>query len=112
MANANAAPAAPAANTNAAANANAAQNNAVAIADQQVPLAVNGQEDDQTQDDIQTIEDDNVPLASGGTAKDGIRNWWWWIAAGVAAITGKGVYDNQRRKPAKNKSDDSSENDK
>lgn len=111
MANANAA---PVANTNAAANANAnaAQNNAVAIADQQVPLAVNGQEDDQTQDDIQTIEDDNVPLASGGTAKDGIRNWWWWIAAGVAAITGKGVYDNQRRKPAKNKSDDSSENDK
>ena len=34
-------------------------------------------------------------------AKDGIRTWWWWIAAAVAAITGKGVYDNRRRKPEK-----------
>ena len=31
-----------------------------------------------------------------------------WIAAAVAAITGKGVYDNRRRKPAK--SDDSEDN--
>ena len=59
-------------------------------------------------DNLQNIEDEDTPLAAGGTAKDGIKTWWWWIAAAVAAITGKGVYDNRRRKPAK--SDDSEDN--
>ena len=92
------APAANAANT---ANAAAAQNN-VNIADQQVPLAVN----DDTTDDITEIEDEETPLASNGTAKDGLKNWWWWIAGAVAAVVGKGAYDSQRRKPAKNKNSD------
>lgn len=59
------------------------------------------------EDNLQNIEDEDTPLAAGGTAKDGIKTWWW-IAAAVAAITGKGVYDNRRRKPAK--SDDSEDN--
>ena len=67
------------------------------IQDAQVPLAVNEDEDN-----LQNIEDEDTPLAAGGTAKDGIKTWWGWIAAAVAAITGKGVYDNRRRKPAKN----------
>lgn len=71
--------------------------------DAQVPLGVNEEEDN-----LQNIEDEDTPLAAGGTAKDGIKTWWWWIAAAVAAITGKGVYDNHRRKPAK--SDDSEDN--
>ena len=74
------------------------------IQDAQVPLAVNEDEDN-----LQNIEDEDTPLAAGGTAKDGIKTWWGWIAAAVAAITGKGVYDNRRRKPAKNdESDDES----
>ena len=73
------------------------------IQDAQVPLGVNEDEDN-----LQNIEDEDTPLAAGGTAKDGIKTWWWWIAAAVAAITGKGVYDNSRRKPAK--SDDSEDN--
>lgn len=73
------------------------------IQDAQVPLGVNEEEDN-----LQNIEDEDTPLAAGGTAKDGIKTWWWWIAAAVAAITGKGVYDNRRRKPAK--SDDSEDN--
>lgn len=73
------------------------------IQDAQVPLGVNEDEDN-----LQNIEDEDTPLAAGGTAKDGIKTWWWWIAAAVAAITGKGVYDNRRRKPAK--SDDSEDN--
>ena len=80
----------------------AAQN--TPIQDAQVPLAVNDDEDN-----LQNIEDEDTPLAAGGTAKDGIKTWWWWIATAVAAITGKGVYDNRRRKPAKNdESDDES----
>ena len=80
----------------------AAQN--TPIQDAQVPLGVNEEEDN-----LQNIEDEDTPLAAGGTAKDGIKTWWWWIAAAVAAITGKGVYDNRRRKPAKNdESDDES----
>lgn len=79
----------------------AAQN--TPIQDAQVPLAVNEEDDN-----LQNIEDEDTPLAAGGTAKDGIKTWWWWIAAAVAAITGKGVYDNRRRKPAK--SDDSEDN--
>ena len=67
------------------------------IQDAQVPLAVNEDEDN-----LQNIEDEDTPLAAGGTAKDGIKTWWGWIVAAVAAITGKGVYDNRRRKPAKN----------
>lgn len=73
------------------------------IQDAQVPLGVNEDEDN-----LQNIEDEDTPLAAGGTAKDGIKTWWWWIAAAVAAVTGKGVYDNRRRKPAK--SDDSEDN--
>ena len=80
----------------------AAQN--TPIQDAQVPLAVNEEDDN-----LQNIEDEDTPLAAGGTAKDGIKTWWWWIAAAVAAVTGKGVYDNRRRKPAKNdESDDES----
>ena len=58
------------------------------IQDAQVPLGVNEDEDN-----LQNIEDEDTPLAAGGTAKDGIKTWWWWIAAAVAAVTGKGVYD-------------------
>ena len=60
------------------------------------------------EDNLQNIEDEDTPLAAGGTAKDGIKTWWWWIAAAVAAITGKGFYDNRRRKPEKG---DNSEDD-
>lgn len=95
------APAAPVAPAPAAPAAPAAQN--TPIQDAQVPLAVNEEDDN-----LQNIEDEDTPLAAGGTAKDGIKTWWWWIAAAVAAITGKGVYDNRRRKPAK--SDDSEDN--
>ena len=84
---------APAAATPTAPAVPAAQDN-TPIQDPQVPLAVNEDEAD-----IHNIEDEDTPLAAGGTAKDGIRTWWWWIAAAVAAITGKGVYDNRRRKP-------------
>ena len=93
-------PVAPAAPAPAAPAAPAAQN--TPIQDAQVPLGVNEEEDN-----LQNIEDEDTPLAAGGTAKDGIKTWWW-IAAAVAAITGKGVYDNHRRKPAK--SDDSEDN--
>lgn len=83
------------------------------ITDEQVPLAVQDQAGDAISDQGTTsITDEQVPLAANTIAKDGVKTWWWWIAAAVAAITGKGAYDHQRRKPAKNDAEDSSNTDK
>ena len=87
-----------------------AQDNTTVITDEQVPLAV--QDQDANGQEIKSIEDESVPLAASGTAKDGLKTWWWWIAAAAAAITGKGAYDHQRRKPAKNDADDPSKDEK
>ena len=85
---------------------------AVAAHIEQVPLAVQDQAGDAISDQGTTsITDEQVPLAANAIAKDGVKTWWWWIAAAVAAITGKGAYDHQRRKPAKNDAEDSSNTD-
>ncbi|MGO5020339.1 hypothetical protein ACTQ32_10900 [Roseburia faecis] len=91
----------------------AAQADTTVITDEQVPLAVQDQAGDAISDQGTTsITDEQVPLAANAVAKDGVKTWWWWIAAAVAAITGKGAYDHQRRKPAKNDAEDSSDTDK
>ena len=91
----------------------AAQVDTTVITDEQVPLAVQDQAGDAISDQGTTsITDEQVPLAANAIAKDGVKTWWWWIAAAVAAITGKGAYDHQRRKPAKNDAEDSSDTDK
>ena len=100
----------PAATTDGTGITTAAQNPTTVIADEQVPLAVQDQGADGQE--IKSIEDESVPLAASGTAKDGLKTWWWWLAAAAAAITGKGAYDNQRRKPAKNDADDPSKEEK
>ena len=65
----------------------------VDIVDEEVPLAV--------VEDTEIIEEEETPLAE--KPRDGLKTWWWWIAAGVAGIAGKGVYDANRRRKNKNK---------
>ena len=89
---------APVGNITPAANAN----NVVNIADDNVPLAVNN-----TEDEVTNIEDEATPLAANAKQDEKVKTWWGWIVAAVAAVAGKGVYDHERRKPAKNNKDDS-----
>ena len=81
--------------------------NVVNIENEEVPLAVNENTDETTD-----IQDEETPLAANGKAADGLKTWWWWIAAAVAAVTGKGIFDRQRRKPVKNEESDDSKDQK
>ena len=81
--------------------------NVVNIDNEDVPLAVNDNSDEAT-----NIEDEETPLAANGKAADGLKTWWWWIAAAVAAVTGKGVFDRQRRKAVENDETDDSDKQK
>jgi hypothetical protein len=80
----------------------------VQIEDPEVPLIVNP-DDEPVEDDTPNtvIEDDETPKADNVKA-DGVKSWWWWLAAAAAAVTGKGVYDRQRRK-ATDSDDENSE---
>lgn len=60
-----------------------------------------------TEDEVTNIEDEATPLAANAKQDEKVKTWWGWIVAAVAAVAGKGVYDHERRKPAKNKKDDS-----
>ena len=81
--------------------------NVANIENEEVPLAVNENTDETTD-----IQDEETPLAANGKAADGLKTWWWWIAAAVAAVTGKGIFDRQRRKPVKNEESDDSKDQK
>ena len=92
----------------------APQEPVVDIEEEEVPLAVNTEEEvpgveiRNEETSVVEILDEETPLAAG-IGKDGIRNWWWWIAAAATAITGKGVYDHQRRKGTAKDKDESKE---
>ena len=47
-----------------------------------------------------------MPLAPGPGNADGSEKhtWWWWILVVIAAITGKSVYDLEKKK--RNATDD------
>ena len=100
-------PVAPVANI-AAANVPAGNNVAPAalttIEDDQVPLAVNNEDDADTDAndaaELTTIEDEEVAKAAGIPA-DGLQNAWGWIAGVAAVALGKGAVDIKARK-AKN----------
>jgi hypothetical protein len=94
-----------------AAGANADAAGAATIEDEQVPLAVNDEDDfaddaeviapenTNTANDtgIVGIEDEETPLAAS-TVAETHRKWYWWILLIIAAITGKTGYDKKHKK--------------
>ena len=67
----------------------------VEIEDEDVPLGVVDEEDT----GMVEIEDEETPLASGAKEEPSNRPWWLaLIATAVAAVTGKTVYDKNKKK--------------
>jgi hypothetical protein len=72
------------------------------ISDEQVPLAVRLDDGDETvtaDDSSITIEDEDTPLA---TTKSGLggRVWWYWILIIISLLTGKVAKDKHKEENA------------
>ena len=82
------------------------QANIVEVADEEVPLAV--EEDIDEEDDIAAntendneevkVEEEDVPLANQNLKDDKKNLWWWALVPIVAAIGGKTAYDKKHKK--------------
>lgn len=86
------------ANANAAADADADADTDVTIADEETPLAANGEQESTT------IADEETPLAAeAGTVEDTQQekmSWWWLLIIALLGVTGEEMYRRNKKKKA------------
>ena len=86
------------ANANAAADADADADTDVTIADEETPLAANGEQESTT------IADEETPLAAEAGAVEDTQqekmSWWWLLIIALLGVTGEEMYRRNKKKKA------------
>ena len=86
------------ANANAAADADADADTDVTIADEETPLAANGEQENTT------IADEETPLAAEAGAVEDTQqekmSWWWLLIIALLGVTGEEMYRRNKKKKA------------
>lgn len=86
------------ANANAAADADADADTDVTIADEETPLAANGEQESTT------IGDEETPLAAEAGAVENMQqekmSWWWLLIIALLGVTGEEMYRRNKKKKA------------
>ena len=86
------------ANANAAADADADADTDVTIADEETPLAANGEQESTT------IADEETPLAAEAGAVEDMQqekmSWWWLLIIALLGVTGEEMYRRNKKKKA------------
>lgn len=86
------------ANANAAADADADADTDVTIADEETPLAANGEQESTT------ISDEETPLAAEAGAVEDTQqekmSWWWLLIIALLGVTGEEMYRRNKKKKA------------
>lgn len=86
------------ANANAAADADADADTDVTIADEETPLAANGEQESTT------ISDEETPLAAEAGAVENMQqekmSWWWLLIIALLGVTGEEMYRRNKKKKA------------
>lgn len=86
------------ANANAAADADADADTDVTIADEETPLAANGEQESTT------IADEETPLAAEAGAVEDTQqekmSWWWLLIVALLGVTGEEMYRRNKKKKA------------
>ncbi len=83
-------------------------NNETTISDEEVPLSVIDQTEEQFDDEGKvTIEDEDTPLAVTKSGLGG-RIWWYWILIIISLISGK-IAESKKKKYEKKLTEDTEE---